>query len=643
MMGWILNVEDSLVLSHFDGPMKFNTALIFSLSGIFMMLHKSTQKFWKGTAFVTSLVIIVISISSGYNSLFDRNVLNLLVLFDHTNAITLSNSGMSFPMACCTLLLGIGLLMMPRPQFRVKLTGIIILRTLFLTANVAILTFILLMPLHEKSAFPFINGIPLESAILFWLITIFVVLNDEKAVIRKILFGKYSGSRYVRRILPVLVIVPLILGLTVITGLQRELIDLNLAITGFTVVSIPLITMYVLYHGIQIDRVDINKKKLQENLEQLNTELTQYKIGLDRVAAISKTDRQGVITYVNEQFCELSQFSRQELVGNTYALVRSGHHKPIFYQNLWTTILGGEVWYGHIKNKTKAGDYFWVESLIIPFADVDGNIYEYLSLQNEITERKEQELRVKSEYVRSLEFKNKELEELTYIASHDLQEPLINLISLTTELVETMEGNLDEEVKKTIGYIQDTSARMSQQIKGILDYNIQFQNIEIQEVNCTKLVEEILHDFSKQIANQKASIVYENLPVINGYELPLRMLFINLISNALKFHSKDRDPKIRIKASIEGLNWIFSVQDNGIGIADHNREKVFKIFQRLQKTSEYQGAGIGLAHCKKIVDLHSGHIWVESEKGKGSTFFFSIPTFIKNLKTEDFYNPKYGS
>lgn len=100
----------------------------------------------------------------------------------------------------------------------------------------------------------------------------------------------------------------------------------------------------------------------------------------------------------------------------------------------------------------------------------------------------------------------------------------------------------------------------------------------------------------------------------------MRMLFINLISNALKFHSKDRDPKIRIKASIEGLNWIFSVQDNGIGIADHNREKVFKIFQRLHKTSEYQGAGIGLAHCKKIVDLHSGHIWVESEKEKAVPF-----------------------
>lgn len=271
MMGWILNVEGSLVLSHFDGPMKFNTALIFSLSGIFMMLYKSTQKFWRGTAVLIALIIVFISICSGYNSLFDLNVLNLIVLFDHTNTVIPSNSGMSFPMVCCTLLLGIGLLMMPRPHFKVKLTGMIILRTLFLLANVIILTFILLIPLHEKSAFPFINGIPLESAILFWLITIFVAVNDEKAIIRKVLFGKYSGSRYVRRILPALIIVPLILGLTVITGLQRELINLNLAITGFTVVSIPLITMYVLYQGIQIDRVDINKKKLQESLEKLNT------------------------------------------------------------------------------------------------------------------------------------------------------------------------------------------------------------------------------------------------------------------------------------------------------------------------------------------------------------------------------------
>jgi len=223
-----------------------------------------------------------------------------------------------------------------------------------------------------------------------------------------------------------------------------------------------------------------------------------------------------------------------------------------------------------------------------------------------------------------LEQKNKELGQFAHIVSHDLKEPLNSLAGLLGLLENECEGKLDEKAKEIFSLISKSTARMKNLIRDILDYSSIGQEKEKTYVDCNKLVEDIKEDLQTIIKETNASIEFGDLPVVKGYPTELRLLFQNLISNAIKFCKPGVAPKIIISAK-EQNGWTFAIQDNGIGIADANQEKIFAIFKRLHSRSEIDGTGIGLTHCKKIVELHKGKIWVDSRPGKGSTFCFTIP------------------
>jgi light-regulated signal transduction histidine kinase (bacteriophytochrome) len=147
----------------------------------------------------------------------------------------------------------------------------------------------------------------------------------------------------------------------------------------------------------------------------------------------------------------------------------------------------------------------------------------------------------------------------------------------------------------------------------------------ITAIDCNLLVDAVLNDLDHSIKRSNATVTVQKLPTVNGFETELRLLFQNLIANSIKFHKNDENPEIKISAVNRETEWHFSIQDNGIGIEPKHKEKIFIIFQRLHKRNEFGGTGIGLAHCKKVVELHGGKIWVESTPGSGSTFNFTIP------------------
>lgn len=221
--------------------------------------------------------------------------------------------------------------------------------------------------------------------------------------------------------------------------------------------------------------------------------------------------------------------------------------------------------------------------------------------------------------------KNKELEQFAYITSHDLQEPLRTIMSLSQLMSKTYKGRLDEKADKYLEYINETSLRMSDLIKGLLDYSRIGSERELKSVDCIALLKAIKDDLQENIRESKAQIIVGDLPEIRGYETELRMLFQNLITNAMKFQKENNTPRVSIDSRREAGGWEFSCSDNGIGIAPENQERIFDIFQRLNKKTRYQGTGIGLAHCRKIVDLHGGKIRVESQIGQGSTFYVFLP------------------
>ncbi|MEO6672647.1 MAG: two-component regulator propeller domain-containing protein [Ginsengibacter sp.] len=258
-----------------------------------------------------------------------------------------------------------------------------------------------------------------------------------------------------------------------------------------------------------------------------------------------------------------------------------------------------------------------------------------LNLQQQVQEqthqllkstKEEQKARKEAEQANSdLEIKNKEMEQFAYIASHDLQEPLRTTSSFVKLLQKQYAGQLDERADKYFNFITDASDRMKVLIKNLLDYSRIGNKKELEKVDCNKTLQEVLADLGAAIDHSKADIQHHTLPVISGYPTEIKQLFQNLIINAVKFQKKGVSPQILISILKTNGQWEFAFKDNGIGIEKNNSEKIFNIFQRLHTRSEYEGTGIGLSYCKKIVELHKGKIWLESEPGEGTTFYFTIP------------------
>jgi len=265
-----------------------------------------------------------------------------------------------------------------------------------------------------------------------------------------------------------------------------------------------------------------------------------------------------------------------------------------------------------------------------------------LQLERQVEERthqlahsikEEKKARQEAEYARhetnqankDLERKNKEIEQFAYIASHDLQEPLRTTSSFAGLLHKQYQGKLDEKADKYFTYILEASGRMKVLIESLLDFSKIGNKKELELVDFDKMLLNVLADLEIAISESGADIEYGSLPVIHGYSTELKQLFQNLITNAIKFRKKETSPKIKISAYENDGCWEFAFKDNGIGIEEKHNEKIFVIFQRLHMRTEYEGSGIGLSHCKKIVELHKGKIWVESRPGEGSTFYFTIP------------------
>jgi signal transduction histidine kinase len=251
-------------------------------------------------------------------------------------------------------------------------------------------------------------------------------------------------------------------------------------------------------------------------------------------------------------------------------------------------------------------------------------------LEQKVRERTETLLKREAtlaEQNQKLKDQNKELEQFTYITSHDLQEPLRSLVSFTELLEKEFAGKLEENGNLYIDFISQSSRRMQTLVKGLLDYSRIGKKKQLVEVDCNEIVNEVLSDIIMSITESKAKITIDNLPKLNGYSTELRQLFQNLISNAIKFRKKDILSEIKIFAKEQEKEWLFSVQDNSIGIDQKDMNKLFVIFKRLHDRDEYEGTGIGLAHCKKIVELHLGTIWADSKLGEGTTFNFTISKF----------------
>lgn len=623
-LGWYL--EEEVILSVIPGSptMKFNTALVFFTTGILLAMQNPKKSILQFFYYLLALLIVAIGALTLLEYL-GWPIYSIDNLFVYDNFSSNYPGRMSPATAFCSLILGLGLITnLSKNDFLRKIGGFMYMLIVFISI-IAITAYLLSIPIGNKGIL--FQSMAIHTAILFFIISISILLKNT-GNFHLLICGNYAGSKLIKKVLPLIILFPLLFNYVLITAIDENLFSYDFGMIAFTTIFIPLSIFYISYIALGLNKTDIEKHLVENDLLEKNRYLKQFKNGIDKAFIVAITDQYGVITEVNETFCKISKYSEKELIGKTHGLLNSGHHDKQFFIKMWKTIRSGEIWIDEIKNRAKDGSFYWVLTAIVPFKNEKNQVTEFMALRQDITERKNaEEIRIKS--LKKLEYKNKELEQFAFVASHDLQEPLRTVINFTDLLARKQKHHFDEIGVKSLDFIQEATNRMSLLIKSLLDYNRIDKNSTLSQINCNKLINEVKKDLDKKITESNAKIFINMLPVIMGYETPLRLLFQNLLGNGIKFKKRNVNPVIEITARpIEG-GFLFMVKDNGIGISSIHQEKIFEIFKRLHSKDEYDGSGIGLAHCRKIVDLHGGEIWVDSKLDNGSTFFFTIKTAIK--------------
>jgi two-component system sensor kinase FixL len=364
---------------------------------------------------------------------------------------------------------------------------------------------------------------------------------------------------------------------------------------------------------------------MPDSFEAAARELASIKRALDRAAIVAVTDRAGVIIHVNDKFCEISKYSRKELIGQTHRIIKSNHHPKEFFVDLWKTISSGRVWEGEVCNRAKGGQLYWVNTCIVPFLDESGKPYQYVSIRYEITERKLAEEKLLA-YSRRLEESNRELEHFASIAAHDLQEPLRKIRAFSDRLTVKLQGAIPPDAADFLGRIQNSAARMQTLIDDLLSYSrVRTKTQPFTDVPLSEVLKTAVSDLELRIENMKAKVEIGELPVIQADRSQMHQLFLNLLSNALKFQKPRVEPRIVVAASVSGGQCRITVTDNGIGFDEKYLDRIFNIFQRLHGRGEYEGTGVGLAICRRIVDRHHGQITAKSQPGDGAEFIITLP------------------
>lgn len=369
-------------------------------------------------------------------------------------------------------------------------------------------------------------------------------------------------------------------------------------------------------------------------------DFVHLKSAIDEAAIVAITDRHGIITYVNKKFIAISKYEAKELLGKTHRIINSGFHPKTFFEDMWKTITQGNTWEGEIRNRAKDGSFYWVHTTIVPFMDATGKPEQFVSVRYEITERKLAEEKLNL-YAKKLELSNQELSDFASVAAHDLQEPLRKIQSFSDRLRVRAKQELQPESMDFLDRIQNSAHRMQVLINDLLTYSrVTTKAQPFLPVNLNQIVTQVVSDLEVRLEKTKGRVEWDALPTLDADPTQMYQLFQNLINNALKFSKPDVPPVVKLTALrkdstslMMGSACEISVSDNGIGFDEKYLDRIFTIFQRLHGRHEYEGTGIGLAVCRKIVDRHGGLISARSKEGEGSQFLITLP--MKQKKAQE--------
>jgi PAS domain S-box-containing protein len=361
-------------------------------------------------------------------------------------------------------------------------------------------------------------------------------------------------------------------------------------------------------------RTDISNRKLaEENLIATIKDNTDIRFALDQSSIVAFTDAKGIITSVNDKFCEISKYNREEIIGKNHSVLNSGFHSKEFFKNLWKTIGEGRVWKGELRNKAKDGTLYWVDTTIVPFLNERGNPYQYLAIRNDITERK------KTEEVLHRQDKLAAVGQLAAGVAHEIRNPLTSMRGYAEFL------QLDEKDPERLEFLNIILDEIERVNTIVEDFMVlaKPKAVELEEKNVVPVIKNVvaLLEFEARKKNVHLSFdCNQEIIQIECDENRLKQVFLNFIKNGIEAMPNGGD--LHVKTIIHDNKVQISIQDTGVGIPKEKLKQLGEPFY----TTKKNGNGLGLMVSFKIIESHNGNVFVESEPNKGTTFNIQLPT-----------------
>lgn len=608
--GWIVSFD--FVKSVFpDMPtMKFNTSLCFVLASIAIVLQYKTgiSRSKKTVATLLTATIFVISFLTLLQYMIGIDLgIDQLAVVDDLTAATEAPGRMSQGTSLAFLLVASGLLSIDYETAgnHCPAQYLVILSTLLSAA--ALLGYIYGATSLQLQLF---SSMALNTALLFVLIGLALLLIRPNQGLMRLFVSDKIGGRAFRVLLPLVLVVPILIGWLSMLGHHSGYYSIEFAYSLFSLLSILTLLLFGWFGATALSN---SESYFMSTFESAPT-------------AMIVVDGDGVISRVNSLAEKFFGYERQELIGEKIEMLipkkYSGSHPQLrqqFKAHPEARQMGKER---DLFGLRKDGSEFPVEVGLNPIATPSG--MSVLSAITDISQRKRHEMDLQTrtdELARS----NSDLEQFAYLASHDLQEPL-RAVSGAVQLLEARyKDKLDEKALQYIAHATDGATRMHTLIEDLLTYaRVGKAEENLLPIDLNEAVAVAKKNLASIIADTDATIESEQLPIVSGYKSQISLLFQNLIGNAIKFREMGTQPIIRITSKELPNHWEISLSDNGIGISEQFHQRVFEIFQRLHTSASYEGTGIGLAICKKVVDHHKGSIGIKPGATTGTTFFFTL-------------------
>lgn len=623
--GWAFGIETLKVILPGQVAMKANASVAFVACGVSLWCLAAEsasglrRKAGRGFALLAGLIgLLTLS-----EYIFGCNLgIDLLLFPEKAGAIGTFSPGRMAPLAAMNfVLLSLALLLLNFETRRgLRPAQILVLPA----AAAAILTCReYLFGLQTFSGIASVTRAAVHGAVAFIALCAGILCVRPDRGVMKIAVSDTQGGSMWRRLFPMAIVVPALLGWLRLEAQEAGYFETEIWVALFATATAAVVAGVIWWYAESLDTTDRKRRTAEEQVQRASLYARSlFDASLDPLVTIS---RKGKITDVNTATEQFTSMCREQLIGSDFSEHFTEPEKA--RQGCQQAFEQGAVRDYPLAIRDKAGRTTDVLYNATVYKNPAGEIEGIFAAAREISERK----RFEEELKRS----NAELQQFAYVASHDLQEPLRMVASYTQLLAQRYLGKLDSDADEFIGFAVDGAKRMQNLIEDLLAYSrVGTREKGPRLCESEQIARSALKNLSVAVEESGASIEIADLPEIKCDARQLETVLQNLIANAIKFRNKGKPCVIQISARQEGQNWIFWVKDNGVGIEPRHFERIFQVFQRLCTREEYPGNGIGLAICKKIVERHHGRIWLESQAGAGTTFYFTIPVTAAEIQEE---------